>query len=208
MKTKSHYLVVSLRWLTEVMWYLNFLVIALFIFLFAKEYLNQDYYYFNQEVTISLSSALTDKQTINSPDFIENAKLLRLDGRLMMNVKNSPANTLLIISYLILLEALIIVVLYSMRKLFKSLKEQKPFTTQNIKSLKIIALSILTYFPLDWLAHLVNESIASSLEGYGEFYALAWQPKLWIVLLSVVIYILANIFQYGLKLDEENKQFV
>ncbi len=208
MKTKSHYLVVSLRWSTEALWYLNFIAIALFIFLFAKEHISQDYHYFNQEVAISLPSALTDKQAINSPDFIENAKLLRLDGRIMMNVKNSTTNTMLMICYLIALEALIITVLYSMRKLFKSLKEEKPFTAENIKNLKIIALAVLMYFPLDWLVHLANVSIASSLEGYGEFYTLSWQPKLWIVLLSVIIYVLANIFQYGLKLDEENKQFV
>lgn len=208
MKTKSHYLVVSLRWSTEALWYLNFLAIALLIFLFAKEHISQDYHYFNQEVAISLPSALTDKQPINSPNFIENAKLLRLDGRIMMDVKNSPTNTMLIVCYLIALETLIITTLYSMRKLFKSLNDQKPFTAENIKSLKTIALAVLMYFPLDWLVHLANVSIASSLEGYGKFYTLAWQPKLWIVLLSVIIYVLANIFQYGLKLDEENKQFV
>lgn len=209
MKAKSIRIIYLLKWSLNIIWYLNFVLIAGALYFLSNEYIMQDTYYFNEKITINIHKALSEQEHISGSETTSNIRLLKNSGRIMMNIKNSLSNTIVSMVALLLLEGIIISVLFYLRKLFNSFQKESIFSVDNIRNFKMIALYVALYSPLNWGVHLYKDWILTeNVNHYNYFFTLDWTPDFVGLLVGAVIFAIAKIFELGFELEQENKAFV
>lgn len=108
--------------------------------------------------------------------------------------------------FLISLEILIMTIIYQLRKLFESIKQDAPFKYDNIRRLRITALCFASLTVLNILQGISTSILLRShVKDYGQ---MVWSESFIGLILGAVIYIMADIFRYGFELQKENGEFV
>lgn len=104
-----------------------------------------------------------------------------------------------------------VMILKSLKKLILSIKNERPFTSENVKAIKTI--SILVYvaaFLATIVTSVVGNTIMNTLnDAIGENIARSWSFRIPIIdiqmlFISAIIYLIALVFEYGTKLQEES----
>ncbi len=117
-----------------------------------------------------------------------------------------PARTqfvLMLILYLILL-AVGLLVLYQLRKIFATLAGETPFTGENVRRIRIIGIAVIAGSLLSTVAHfMLGIYISNIVQMPGlELYA-NFKVDISGIFLGAVVIILAEVFRYGARLQEE-----
>jgi hypothetical protein len=97
-------------------------------------------------------------------------------------------------------------IIYQLRKLFDSIRQNIPFKYDNMKRLRITALCFALLTPLHILLGISTSMILrGQVKDYGQ---MVWSESFIGLILGAAIYIMADIFKYGFELQKENGEFV
>jgi hypothetical protein len=111
--------------------------------------------------------------------------------------------------FLIAIEVLMISIIYNLRKVFSSIKENVPFKEENIKRLKIIALCFTLFTPLSILLSIASYQIlAANIPGYHQQFQIIWQDSFSGLWIGIAIYVTTYVFKIGFELQKENGEFI
>ena len=119
-----------------------------------------------------------------------------------VTVKRPPAaSVVLTMLALIALEAVVLVVLYRLRWIFRRLVEGRPFLNENARSLRFIGLAVIAgEFASAALQYLGQRRIADTLSSAQISFHAAFTPRLSVILAGLVLLIVAEIFREGIKM--------
>jgi len=195
MKTNS--LVLRLvRVFTEVAWYLNFLFFAIILAFIT-------FFFFSSN---QFSTSIAAQYRI-PPQPVGGVKI----SEIMVNasLKLTPLMIVTTYFFLFLFEGLVAGTLYHLRKVFKAIRQLQPFSADNIKSLKTIALIFALATPVKIVYGLIIYSVVSHrVPDFHNKYMMVWHEDFIGLTLGAVIYIIADTFNYGLQLKKETEEFV
>lgn len=128
-----------------------------------------------------------------------------------LDLKTIPASDLYIIAAMILVGLAFYYLLHLLIKLLKSIEEREFFSLENVKRLRKIGLMLIGFAVLKWLyGHLMNYILLDYLDVKGVYKASSgFQLSLEFfnttLFLGLMILLIANAFEHGLKLKEEQE---
>ncbi|WP_341836481.1 DUF2975 domain-containing protein [Chitinophaga pollutisoli] len=190
----------TFRWLVEIAWYTNFALIAIAITILSLVM------FFDTDTHFS---AMVDLTTPLSSIPATGATLEAKAAIIHMRV---PINTFQQISaffFLFLFEFIVIAVLFNLRKVLRSIKRQSPFTNEAIRRLRYTALFIALLAPYNLLLSILRGEIIHAYAPQAEHaFRMHWNIGLPYIIVAAVIYILVDVFRYGMRLQKENEAFV
>ena len=202
-KVKPNLLLVIVKYGLDVVWYLSFVVIILVIaFSITKRNdpnvsFGVDVKYFG-ELKESYTSAY---ESITSSEFIPTRGTLSLKGELPLHIK------LLACIFEIFVMSLFLTFLFYLRKIFSSFMRQSPFCMENVKRMRILSYCFVVFHLLllanKWLFIPQIKAVASY-----NYYSTSIPGDFTYILIAIIIYIFADVFKYGVQLQEENNKFV
>jgi len=211
MKVKNKALLSCINIGLAIVWYSCLLSSAFLLFTFAKHACTSAYHEFT--IPVYLSSTLERYY----PEIIvrgSNVSVHANSGIVVISNQN-PLMEVPQIIFTLLRSLLTIGILYNLRKVFGTIYRQEPFQYKNIRRLKVTALYISLFFVLDliWTAtnYLVlknyNYLVLKSYHRIEKFHT-SWHFSKGYLEVAAIIYIMAEIFNYGLELKRENEEFV
>lgn len=114
---------------------------------------------------------------------------------------------------------LILAVIYNLRKVFGTVYRKEPFQYQNITRLKMTALFIVLPLPLNLVYNVIYRLGYSKLKDdinlkayhHGDNFRVShvsWQSSIQYLAFAAIVYIMAEILNYGLELKRENEEFI
>ena len=78
-----------------------------------------------------------------------------------------------------------------------------------MKRLKITALCIVLFIPVNILLDVLNYSLLSQqIAGFHTDFKITDTGNLIYIILGIAIYVMADVFSYGFELKKENEEFV
>jgi hypothetical protein len=97
----------------------------------------------------------------------------------------------------------IVVLFWSLRRLFGLYAKGVVFAPQNARSLKHIGAALIVLAVAPWLGHTVLDSLHLAIDR-------AWMhaSSLQELILGAIVYVIAQVMQLGRELEEEQRQFV
>jgi uncharacterized membrane protein len=111
--------------------------------------------------------------------------------------------------FFFLFEFLVIAAIYNLRHVFRSLNRQSPFAGETIRRLRYIALFIGLLAPYNFLLSVVQAEVANAYIPAAERnFHMNWNFGLPYIAVAAIIYIMVDIFRYGMQLQQENEAFV
>jgi serine phosphatase RsbU (regulator of sigma subunit) len=119
-----------------------------------------------------------------------------------VTVKNPPvASIVLTMLGVIAVEAVLLVVLYRVRRLFRRLVEGRPFLDENARTLRFIGFAVMAG-ELAWAAlqYLGQRAVAATLSSAEISFHAAFAPRLPVILAGLALLIVAEIFREGIKM--------
>lgn len=205
MKTKTKWLLNLVKGFLDVVWYANMVIIGIAVILLTWIYAT------NTNIDVS-----SEVQYRTPPPAVS---LTGLPSQIIATVQNDQALVkinvritawMIIQSYLLMFvfEALVVILIYNLRKVFGSIKKQQPFEPGNVKRLKITALCFALLTPWHMLTGLLNFFQFSQVPTFYGRFMLVWSDNFIGVIIGAVIYIIADVFSYGFELKKENEEFV
>lgn len=207
MKTNSKWLLNLVNGILTIAWYLNMLLCAiaflsLTITFITKDYTNNDALVkYRSDPGISNLQAATN--LVKTITIQSDQSLIKMDVRITL--------WLIISAYMlvIMFEALVFITLYNLRKIFGAIKQQQPFHYDNVRRLKITALCLALFTPLNILYGILKYAmLTQQVQGFSGRFMMVWSDSFIGVILGAVIYIMADIFSYGFELKKEVEEFV
>lgn len=87
-------------------------------------------------------------------------------------------------------------------------KDSTPFQYDNIRRLKIIALCFALLTPVHILVGLCTAFILHTQVKDFSLLNMVWTENLSDLIMGAVIYVMADVFNYGFSLQKENEEFV
>lgn len=187
-------------WIVEVCWYFNFLLIVVALYFLSRSLFGEADADF---------SALIRLNTPLSSIPVPGAAIEAQDATIRLRI---PNNTWYIISafvFFFLFEALVISALFNIRRVLRSLGRQSPFTSENIRRLRYTALFIGLLAPFNFLLSIVQAEIVNTYVPKAEqTFRMNWNVGLPYLVVAAVIYIMVDVFRYGMRLQQENEAFV
>ena len=202
-KVKPNLLLVIVKYGLDVVWYLSFVVIILVIaFSITKRNdpnvsFGVDVKYFG-ELKESYTSAY---ESITSSEFIPTRGTLSLKGELPLHIK------VLACIFEFFVMSLFLTFLFYLRKIFSSFMRQSPFCMENVKRMRILSYCFVVFHLLllanKWLFIPQIKAVASY-----NYYSTSIPGDFTYILIAIIIYIFADVFKYGVQLQEENNKFV
>jgi hypothetical protein len=206
MKNNSHWLLNTIRVILTIVWYLNIaLIVIAFGFLTVKCF-SSPYSEFSHPVQYAAKPQAVKLVSLTS--YSKEITITNDQGTIKMLFKNTPLTVSLAYFLLISLETLATTILYQLRKFFNTLKDNTPFQYDNIKRLKLIALCFTLLTPLHMLLGISKVIILKSQVQDFNLYHMVWDESFTGLMLGAVIYVMADVFKYGLMLKKENEEFV
>lgn len=208
MKTNVKWLLNMVNSIVNVLWYVNMVLFVVAFFVLTVTFIENRYTDMSMAVKYKQAPAATTLKPLLS-QLNEHITIQEDQALIKMHVAVTPG--IMITAYFLLLgfETLVIVTLYNLRKLFKSIKQQQPFEYNNIRRLKIIALCLALFTPLNILYGLLSYiTLTGHIEGFNSRFMMVWSDSFIGVILGAVIYIMADIFSYGFELKKEIEEFV
>lgn len=205
MKTKS-WLLATVRVLLSIFWYFN---IALAIFAFCVltwKISTSDYTEFSNPVKYPPHPTTIQLQSL-SPT-VDNIVLQPDQAVLKMHLKNTFGRIVLAYFFLIAFEALVMSIIYQLRKFFNTVHQHIPFAYDNIRRLKIIAICFALSTALKILLGISSAIILHANVKDMSLMNMVWEDSLIGLILGAVIYIMADVFKYGFNIQKENEEFI
>lgn len=205
MKGNSRKLISIIKISLDVAWYGNF-ILALVASIFLSLSTVNDY----DEASsyIRTPSYIFKKDIAGKNDDVKNALLRTNIAYLSYEIRSTPFVRFSGFFSLIAIEALIFSIIYHLRKLFSSLNKGLAFTQQNVATLKRISLLILLILPVQFVFFLAERYF---FEGnFPTSYQFSVEPQIdfKVIIIAAILYIAAEIFNYGLELKKETEEFI
>lgn len=206
MQTHSSLLLKGVRVVLEIIWVLNFVLIAIIMVSVTVKYATSDFMtftapirFYQHEIHLSLTPLSTD---------IKDIKVDSSQGTLKFQFKRNVLNIVVTYFLILSISVLATTIIYQLRKFFNTIKHGIPFQFDNIRRLQIIAACFFGVFVLD-----IIKNAATLLVLKADIKALSLSQLVWDIsfiplLLWAVIFIIADVFRYGFSLQKENEEFV
>lgn len=101
--------------------------------------------------------------------------------------------------------AWMIILFWVLRKLVRSLKHGRPFIPDNVRRIRALGLLIILDFPVTWfLNYLNNNQYIGKLDIPGAEISMNAVPEINTLLLGLLILVLAQVFDTGVRLQSDN----
>ncbi len=98
---------------------------------------------------------------------------------------------------------IVYLILYHLRKIFSGLPINSPFTYQNYKSIRSIAFLIINFVLVEWILKLSMSFILETKYDLKTKLNIELTSAITYILLGLIIFAIAEIFNQGIKLKEE-----
>lgn len=205
MKTTS-WLLTTIRVILNVFWYGN-IVLALFAFcVLTWKISTSNYTEFSNPVKYPLSTTAINLQSL-TPD-VSNITLTPDQATIKMHLVNNFSHVAMAYFFLFAFEALVMAIIYQLRKFFDTIKQNAPFTYDNVRRLKITALCFALFTLLNILLGISTAVILKTNVKDMNLMNMVWEQSFTGLILGAMLYILADIFKYGFELKKEIGEFV
>lgn len=208
MKKKSKWLIKTLAFFTDFNWYASFVFLTIGLIALTAKFITDDYTECDLKMRYNTEQMMPNSIEPTSKN-IRDITIKAQEALLSMEIRHSAARVTLIYLGFFIGGALIIMLLYNLRKIMKSLKKEEPFTHENICRLKRIALYSTLFTPLSIFNYFGNlYTLKKYVPNLPEEYWLVGDINFMGLIIGVILFILADIFRYGFEIYEENKEFV
>jgi hypothetical protein len=209
MKSNSRNLIKVIKVILDVAWYGNIAIaVVAFSFLCYIFFFTPGNQYEEMSTQVHIGSHHFEKKVVEHTADVKDARLVSRVATLSYKIKSTPLVTASAFLLLISLEALFFLIIFHLRKLFRSLYQGEVFTRENANSLKLAGLFIMLILPVQLIVYgLEIFFIRSNFKGIKWFSVepgFDYKP----LIIGFTLYILAEIFDYGLQLKKENEEFV
>ncbi len=187
------------------MWYCNIVLTALIVGFMSVCYCTSE----TTRMDIPVVAVKKQSVTIQSSSLsYPSVTLGTSQDMLTIELKNTFGHIALSVLFLAAMEILAMTIIYQLRKFFQSISEQQPFNYLNVRRLKITALCCVLCTVLHILFGLTTHFIIEqSVKDYSDI-RIVWSESFIGVALGAAIYVMADVFRYGLSLQKENEEFV
>ena len=205
MKRNSRKLISIIKYSIDIAWYANFilaLVGTIFMSLSAVNNYNETSSY------VRTPRYIFQKDITAKTDAVKNALLRTNIAYLSYEIKSTPLVKFSGFFFLIAIEALIFSIIYHLRKLFTCLNKGSAFTQENVVTLKRIAVFILLILPVQFVIFLVERYFFEVNFADSHRFSVEAQLDFKVLIIAAVLFITAEIFNYGLELKKETEEFV
>ncbi|MDB5004047.1 MAG: hypothetical protein JWQ34_2272 [Mucilaginibacter sp.] len=206
MKTNSNWLLKTIRVLLNIIWVLNFVFIALALTLVTFKFCTSDFSEINNPVKYTSHTEII-KMTALTPT-AKDITITNDQGILRMKLKNTFSTITIAYFFFMAFEVLVTTIIYQLRKFFDTIKDSTPFQYDNIRRLKIIALCFALLTPVHILVGLCTAFILHTQIKDFSLLNMVWTENLRGLIMGAVIYVMADVFNYGFSLQKENEEFV
>ena len=204
-KVKPNLLLLAVKYGLDVVWYLSFaFVIVAVVFIIGKLNDPPSNFAINVEYCGQLKESYTSTyEDITSVEFHPTYGKFVISGGGFLFPK-----TVWIYIYSLIMFALYFVVLFYLRKIFTSVLRQSPFCMENVKRIRMIAYCFVVFnlLLLNWKWYCIPQ--ITQLSSYPTYLSHNFPSDYTYILIAIVIYILADIFKYGVQIQEENNKFI
>lgn len=205
MKTQS-WLLATVRVLLTIFWYFN-IVLAVFAFcVLTWKISTSDYTEFSNPVKYPLNPTTIQLKSL-SPT-VDNIILQPDQAIIKMHLKNTFVRVVAAYFFFFAFEALVMSIIYQLRKFFDTVHQHTPFVYDNIRRLKITAICFALLTVLNILLGISSAIILKSNVKDMNLMNMVWHDSLIGFILGAVIFIIADVFKYGFNLQKENEEFV
>ena len=203
-KVKPNLLLVVVKYGLDVVWYLSFVsIVFATVFLITKKDSPNAYFSIDVKYSGELKQSYTSYyETITSVEFLPTYGQLAMKGKLPLS------NMVLIYIYLLTMLALYFFFLFNMRKLFTGFLRQSPFCMENVKRMRILSYCFVVFnlLLLAWERHFIYQ--AANVSSFSPLHSESFPGDYKYILIALVIYVFADVFKYGVQIQEENNKFV
>ncbi len=206
MKTKSHWLLNTIRIVLNVIWILNFIFIALALTLVTFKFCTSDFSEISNPVKYTSHNAVIKMTALS--DTAKDITITDDQGILRIKLKNTVGNILVTYIFFMAFEVLVTIIIFRLRQFFDTIKDNKPFHYDNVHRLKIIALCFALLTPLNLLLGLYFAFTLHSQVKDFSLYNMVWSENFRGLIMGAVLYVMADVFNYGFNLQKENEEFV
>ena len=204
MKSNSKKLIRIIKIGLDVTWYGNFVLAAIAFGLLSHDFLTKPFVNSSSEVTIR-------KHVISVPVSVTNetkgALLTTVDAHLSYKTKVNSKLVAASIFFFLAIEGFILLTIYHLRKVFKSLNQHQPFSPQVVKSLKVVSLVIALISPFDIMMDMYS-AVQIGYHFADQHFSKSVDWNFEPIITGAILYIMAEIFNHGLELKKENEEFV
>ncbi|MEO7212456.1 DUF2975 domain-containing protein [Mucilaginibacter sp.] len=205
MKTTS-WLLTTIRVILNVFWYGN-IILAVFAFcMLTWKISTSSYTEFSNPVKYPLITKSTPLKTL-TPD-VSNITLTPDQATVKMHLTNNFSHVASAYFFLFAFETLVMSIIYQLRKFFNTIKQNAPFTYENVRRLKITALCFALTTLLSVLLGVSTAVILKTSVKDMNLMNMVWEQSFTGLILGAMLYILADIFKYGFELKKEIGEFV
>ena len=205
MKTAS-WLLNTIRVILNIFWYGN-IVLAVFAFCVLTWKISTDHYTeFSNPVKYPLITKSVPLAAL-TPD-VSNITLTPDQANIKMHLNNNFSHVATAYFFLLAFEALVMSIIYQLRKFFYTVKHNAPFTHENVRSLKITALCFSLTTVLSTLLGISTALILKNNVKDLNLMNMVWEQNFTGLIIGAMLYVLADIFKYGFELKKEIGEFV
>lgn len=211
MKFKNKGVLFCIKLGLDIVWYTYLIACGVMLFTSVKHAFSGGWHEFN--IPVQLSETLERYYptiSINNSDVSVQAN----SGLVMVMNQNQLVEVPEIIR-MVLNSLLVIAILYNLRNVFSAIYRKEPFLFENITRLKVTALYIALFFPLELSYNTVYYLVLKNynylaLKSYHKIHQfhVPWRFPIQYLEVAAIVYIMAEILRYGLELKKENEEFV
>lgn len=206
MKTNSNKLLRAITIILNIIWVLNFVLIAVAFTFLTIKFCTSDFVEFDNPVKYTSHNEVIKLTALTSD--VKDITVTNDQGILKMKLKNTFINVFSAYFFFITLEVLVTIIIYQLRKFFATLDNNTPFRYDNIKRLRLIALCFALLTALHILLGLDTAYILHNQVKDFKLMNMVWTESFIGLMLGAVIYVMADVFSYGFALQKENGEFV
>ena len=203
-KVKPNLLLVVVKYGLDVVWYMSFvLIIFAIVFLITKEDDPNAYFSINVKYRGELKQSYAPYH-----EAITYVAFEPTHGKLLMKGALPLYNMVLIFIFLLTMLALHFSFLFYMRKLFTGFLRHSPFCMDSVKRMRVLSycLVILNLLLLVWERYFIYQ--VTNISSFSPHYSVSYPDDYMYIIIALVIYVIADIFKYGVQIQEENSKFV
>ena len=207
-KVKPNLLLIVVKYGLDVVWYLSFVSIFFMVIVIATK---KDRPNSNVEHSVYVKYSGELKQSYTSYyDTITSVEFRPTHGELAMKGKLPLFNMVWVYIAGLTMFALFVFFLFNMRKLFTSFLRHTPFCMDNVKRIRVLSYCfvVLNLLQLAWERHIIYEITSFSSFSPLDSRSFPGDYTYHYFIIALVIYVFADVFKYGVQLQEENNKFV
>ncbi len=183
----------------EFCWYANFALIALAVYFLCRTLFGE------QEVDFSTLVRLNAPLSAMP---VTGGAIEAQQATLKLRIPTSLFQQVTAFAFFFLFEFLIIGAIYNIRRVLR-IVQQSPFTGEAIRRLRYTALFIGLLAPYNFLLSVAQAEVVHAYVPQAEqAFRMTWNFGLPYIAVAAVIYIIVDVFRYGMQLQQENEAFV